>query len=62
MQITDYDLLVLRAFEALKREISEAEQYTVNHYNTIVQQQQDEAKKKELKKEEVAVQKETKSK
>lgn len=62
MQITDYDLLVLRAFEALKREISEAEQYTVNHYNTIVQQQQDEAKKKELKKEQVAVQKETKSK
>lgn len=39
LQITDYDLLVLKGFEALKREIAEAEQYTVNHYNNIVQQQ-----------------------
>ncbi|WP_300924656.1 hypothetical protein [uncultured Clostridium sp.] len=35
----DYDLLILRSFEALKREIDEAEQYTIQHYNQLVAQQ-----------------------
>ena len=40
MTIKDYQLLVLRAFEALRREISEAEQYTAQTYNNIVKQEQ----------------------
>ena len=39
LNLTEYDLLVLRAFEALRREITEAENYTVQHYNALVTQQ-----------------------
>lgn len=46
MQITEYDLLVLKAFEALRREISEAEQYTAEHYNSIIRKQQEEQAQK----------------
>lgn len=43
MKITDYDLLVLQAFDSLKKNIAEAEEYTVEHYNTIIKRQQAEA-------------------
>ena len=58
LTITDYDLLVLRAFEALKREINEAEQYTVNHYNNLMKPQTETKTPEDFK----PVQKETASK
>ena len=39
LQITDYHLLVLNGLAALKREIAEAEQYTVQQYNQAMNQQ-----------------------
>lgn len=38
LTVADYDLLVLRGFEALRREIDEAEQFTVSHYNQLKEQ------------------------
>lgn len=39
LQITDYHLLVLNAFASLKREINEAEQFTIQQYNQAMNQQ-----------------------
>ena len=39
LQITDYHLLVLNAFASLKREINEAEQFTIQQYNQVMNQQ-----------------------
>lgn len=39
LTIKDYQLLVLRGFDALRREINEAEQYTVQQYNQAVEQE-----------------------
>ena len=36
---SDYDKLVLMAFEALKRDIKDCEEYTVNDYNSIIEQE-----------------------
>lgn len=36
LQLTDYDRLVLLAFESLRREIKDAEDYTIAHYNKLV--------------------------
>lgn len=47
LNLTEYDLLVLRAFEALKREITEAENYTVQHYNALISQQKEAQKQQE---------------
>lgn len=47
----DYDLLVLRGFEALRREIEEAEQYTAQHYQQLVAQQKAKAQAQEQSKE-----------
>lgn len=41
----DYDKLVLMAFESLKRDIKDCEDFTVNDYNTIVAEQE---KKKQV--------------
>ena len=36
LKITDYYLLVLRGFEALRREIGEAEDFTAQQYNNQI--------------------------
>ena len=38
MKIGDYYLLVLRAFDALEREIKEAEEFTAQQYNNGLEQ------------------------
>ncbi len=37
--LTDYDRIVLLALGSLRREIDEAEQYTVNHLNQTITEQ-----------------------
>lgn len=36
---SDYDKLVLMAFESLKRDIKDCEEYTVNDYNNILNEE-----------------------
>ena len=47
LSLTEYDMLVLRAFEALRREITEAENYTVQHHTAIIAQQKEAQKQQE---------------
>lgn len=62
MTLQEYDLLVLRAFEALRHELNEAEEYTVQHYNTLqAQQKQKQEEAKEAAKDQTQSKPETKT-
>ena len=64
LTVDAYDLLVLRGFEALRREIDEAEQYTAQHYTQIINAQKasEEKKKEEQSNNQSKAAKDTKSK